>query len=251
MKMQFGENPTIIDGMNKDACIQAGGIPSGCANAGYGPANICRCTFPPKASAGGQSQNINNVAVNVSPTIAAQVSPNISPVMNQAQTVKNVSTPAPAPVFTPEFTPANNAGNVARENYDDSRAMAVSAFLNSLRRAGKSLSIQELQNFNFCAYNTNQNLNNCLPARLFTATPAPVVSVALPPIVTTPPPIVAATPAPVVTATPAPIATSSPTIAPTPPQVEADTVDQAEVKKSEFTIPPMLIIGAVLLLLVR
>ncbi len=55
-----------------------GGFPSECANTGYGPANVCKCTIPdpppPPAPAPAAPAN---VSVNVSPSVA--VSPQISP----------------------------------------------------------------------------------------------------------------------------------------------------------------------------
>lgn len=54
-----------------------GGFPSECANTGYGPANICKCTIPDPPPPALVQQAPAQTTVNVSPNIA--VSPQISP----------------------------------------------------------------------------------------------------------------------------------------------------------------------------
>jgi hypothetical protein len=69
--------PQVLYQVDRNQCYAMGGFPSVCANNGYGPANICKCTIPDPPAPAPAAAAAPTITTNISPNIS--VSPQISP----------------------------------------------------------------------------------------------------------------------------------------------------------------------------
>lgn len=126
---------TVIHGMDKAACINSGGIPSSCANTGYGPANVCTCTYIQADASPAPAPALAPAQITVSPTISTQVSPQISPNFQQQFQPSNSPMTAGTTQSTNPQTSVPSSG-LTQGDIDAALERQQALFLKAMQSAG-------------------------------------------------------------------------------------------------------------------